>query len=235
MLFLSFSMVLHAAALQKNMGVTPADIESMRLQSKFYSVLDLKRTDSSAEMCSMRKGAVEKAQKIHYETVYFKQLAIAGKRKEAIAYLEKWNGVADVNLTSSSDTATKEFFIEQKRKRVVERQEAEKKKRDEARLKKASSGNMGDPPSKEEEEFFDAFDNLETAEGMSHYTILGVSPNAKEKEIMSAFRQKSRSCHPNSCQVQNSVSSLTFVLYLALYGNIEYASHSVFQLIFPGS
>ena len=228
-------MVLHAAALQKNMGVTSADIESTRLQSKFYSVLDLKRTESSAEM-SMRKGAVEKAQKRHYETVYFKQLAaIAGKRKEAIAYLEKWNGVADVNLSSSSDTATKEFFIEQKRKRVIERQEAEKKKRDEALAKKAFSGNMGDPPSKEEEEFFDAFDNLETAEGMSHYTILGVSPNAKEKEIMSAFRQKSRSCHPNSCQVQNSVSSLTFVLYLAIYGNIEYASHSVFQLIFPGS
>lgn len=76
MLFLSFSMVLHAAALQKNMGVTPADIESMRLQSKFYSVLGLKRTDSSAEMCLERKGAaVEIAQKRHYETVYFKQLA----------------------------------------------------------------------------------------------------------------------------------------------------------------
>ena len=116
MLFLSFSMILHAAALQKSMGVTPADIESMRLQSKFYSVLDLKRRYSSAEICSKRKSAVEKAQKSHYETVHFKQLAaIAGKRKEAIAYLEKWNGVADVNLTSSSDTATKEFFIEQKR------------------------------------------------------------------------------------------------------------------------
>jgi len=81
MLFLSFSMVLlHADSMQKSMGVTPADVESMRLQSKFYSVLDLKRTESSAEMCSMRKGAVEIAQKRHYETVYFEQLAfLAGK------------------------------------------------------------------------------------------------------------------------------------------------------------
>jgi len=64
MLFLSFSMVLlHADSMQKSMGVTPADVESMRRQSKFYSVLDLKRTESSAEMCSMRKGAVEIAQK----------------------------------------------------------------------------------------------------------------------------------------------------------------------------
>jgi len=81
---------------------------------------------------------------------------------------------------------------------VVERQEAEKKKRDEARLKKASSGNMGDPPSKEEDEFFDAFDNLQTADEETHYAILGVSPNAGEQEIMSAFRQKSRSCHPKT-------------------------------------
>ena len=71
MLFLSFSMVLlHADSMQKSMGVTPADVESMRLQSKFYSVLDLKRTESSAEMCLERKGAaVEIAQKRHYETV----------------------------------------------------------------------------------------------------------------------------------------------------------------------
>ena len=71
MLFLSFSMVLlHADSMQKSMGVTPADVESMRLQSKFYSVLDLKRTKSSAEMCLERKGAaVEIAQKRHYETV----------------------------------------------------------------------------------------------------------------------------------------------------------------------
>ena len=55
---------------------------------------------------------------------------------------------------------------------------------------------MGDPPSKEEDEFFDAFDNMETADAdeETHYTILGVSPNAREQEIMSAFRQKSRSC-----------------------------------------
>ena len=99
---------------------------------------------------------------------------------------------------------------------MVERQEVEKKKREEALAKK--SGNMddpwsgGDPPSKEEDEFFDAFDNPQTAEEETHYTILGVSPNAGEKEIWSAFRQKSRSCHPNSCQVQSSVSSLTFFL-----------------------
>jgi len=62
--------LLHADSMQKSMGVTPADVESMRLQSKFYSVLDLKRTESSAEMCLERKGAaVEIAQKRHYETV----------------------------------------------------------------------------------------------------------------------------------------------------------------------
>ena len=86
----------------------------------------------------------------------------------------------------------------------------------EQNLKPNNEINQLESQSKEEEEFFDAFDNLETAEGMSHYTILGVSPNAKEKEIKSAFRQKSRSCHPNSCQVQNSVSSLT-LFYLARY------------------
>lgn len=101
----------------------------------------------------------------------------------------KWNGAADVNLTSSSDTATKEFFIEQKHKRVVERQEAEKKKRDEALAKKAFSGSMGDPPSKEEDEFFDAFDNMETADAdeETHYTILGVSPNAGIKNLVLAI------------------------------------------------
>ena len=104
-------MILHAEALQRNMGITPADIESMKKQSNIYSVLDSKRSDSSTGMCSKRKGKVEKAQKGHYETVRFKQLALAGKRKEAIAYLKKWNGVADVNLTSCSDTATKEFFL----------------------------------------------------------------------------------------------------------------------------
>ena len=59
---MSYSMILHAAALQRNNGVSPADIESMRRQSKVYSVLDSKRSEFSTGMCSQRKVAVEEAQ-----------------------------------------------------------------------------------------------------------------------------------------------------------------------------
>ena len=175
----------------------------MHLQSKLWSYLDAERLKSCAEICNKRKRSVEKAEKMHYETIHYKQCALTGNQMDAIAYLEKWNVVAGVKPMSSA-TATKTVFIEQMLERTMAKhQEGEKKKRFEARLCRET---MGDPPTTEENyQFFDACDNMDppTTVDETHYSVLGVSPTADKREIMSAFRQKSLTCHPD----KNNVSS----------------------------
>ncbi|KAL7553099.1 hypothetical protein ACHAWF_018746 [Thalassiosira exigua] len=196
----SYSMVLHANSLEENLGLVTSDVEKMRLQSRFYSYLDSKRSNAYAEFCKERRNLVEEAERSHYETVDYKQCALQDRRQDALVYLEKWNGVASVTPPS---VATKTSFLAQKCKRMAEIEEVEKNKRAEASSKK-------DPPhlpsddgndSVEDEEFFDASDDMSDfpiANGDdTHYSVLGVSLNADVREIECAYRRATLSCHPD--------------------------------------
>lgn len=170
-------------------------------ESKVYARLDPKRLMQYADTLNERKVAVNKAERLHYEAIDYKQCALNEKRKDAIAYLEKWNGVKSI---TPNLRVTKDFFVAEKLKRIVKQEEAEKSKRSEAKSK-------DDPISHEieEDEFFDASDSLEedevpiVNEDSTHYDILGVPSNASVKEIKKAYRQKGFKYHPD----KNNVST----------------------------
>ena len=198
----SFSMVILASSLGK-LGVTSEDIESMRLQSKLYTSLNSKRSLFYSAKCNQRKDAVKKAETKHYETVHFKQCALAGERRDAIAYLEQWNGISAVTLPSMNQAGTKKSFLEQKRKRIAKRQENEKKKRLEAQLRKVQPPHIEEDASREGEgeEFFECNfdpDVPPAVKDQTHYSVLGVSSDASKDEIERAFRKAAPSCHPDS-------------------------------------
>jgi len=207
----SYSMVLHADTLMEKMGLVYSDIESMRLQSKFYSQLDSKRSNAYATACEDRKKNVVEAERSHYETIDYKHCALNDKRKDALEYLKKWNGVMSVTPCS---VATKASFIAQKRARVAEHQEAERSKRSEARSKETSPSFSDDVPTEtmDEDEVFDCAPTPMMIEDSTHYEVLGVSPSADIREIECAFRRASLRCHPdrnNAPYARDSFNRLT--------------------------
>ena len=200
-LVLYFSMVLNAKSLMKNMGLTSSDVESMRLQSKFYSYLDSERSNAYNAMCNRRKERVKEAERCHYETFDYKQIALDGKRGVAITYLEKWNDVASGATLRS--VATKAAFIKKKRERIAKYQELERSKRCEAKDKKTQPLLTGDEA--EDEDPSTSHDVPASSPMMikdeTYYELLGVSPTAEAREIEQAFRKVSLTCHPDRCSV----------------------------------
>ena len=180
----------------------PSDIESMCRESKVYARLDSKRLAQYTDTLKKRKVAVDKVERLHYETIDYKQCALNNKRKEAIPYLEKMNGVKS---TTPNLVKTKASFVAEKLKRIVKQEEVEKTKRFEAKSKE----DLISQESIEEDEFFDASDNLEedevpiVNEDSTHYDILGVSPTVTVLEINQAYRQESLKYHPD----KNNVST----------------------------
>ena len=216
------SMVLHKKSLLTNLELDPSDIESMCRQSKIYSHLESKRSQQYAETLSQRKAAVEKAEKLHYETIDYKQCALNDERKETIVYLEKWNGLTSI---TPNRVDIKTFLLDEKLKRIAKHQKFERHKRSKAKSKKVEKGI-------EEDEFFDASDNLEEDaptmnEDGTYYGVLGVPPNATLSEIAQAYRQESLKWHPD----RNDVSTLlhktnTLVIITLISHTISMVCHS---------
>ena len=204
----SYSMVLNAESLLTSpLNIDASDISFMRSRSKLYSHLDSKRSEAYATTCDRRGDRVLEAESSHFETIDFKECVFSGNMRKALWYLKKWNGVSDPTSVFSSPDASREKFMKKKTERIAKAQFKEQELRQQAKDAACASACTEKDDKEEEvddeEEYFSATDDTPLAiEDETFYEALGIGLFASRKEVEQAFRNASRSCHPDKCKVR---------------------------------
>ncbi|CAB9511825.1 protein DnaJ [Seminavis robusta] len=186
----SFSMVLHVKDLKGDLGVTRRDVETMQNESKFYSILDERRTSIAQKKLDSVSEKVEHAENLHYRSVAFVKAAREGRREEALDFLFEMNSV--------SGRGRKSFVGNNEKPRFLAEREARLKTHLERQRERRRSAEESAPECKLPQVLL--LEDKDT----SHYGVLGVSHNATKMEISRAFRRLAKIHHPDKSSHENA-------------------------------
>ncbi len=180
--------MLNAEDLSEDFNLKTDDMETMRNTSKFGSFLGPIREKKYNVECAHREKEVKKAEKLHYETLNYREDLLDGSKEQSIAFLYKQHCVQHFASSSHqfvpSNHHTKKAFLNAREKRWKEQEFEERFRRRAAR-----------------DDCERKVLRLESSSGRTFYDLLGVKHAASSKEIQQAFRRMSRKYHPDKCKV----------------------------------
>jgi len=179
------SMVLNVSSLKHDLNLTNEDVESMRAQRRFYTVLEARRKQILAKQMLADSQAVSEAENDHYRTYAFKKALIKGtNRGDVVSFLYEMNGIG-TGRSAFGGSGLKKKFLDMRLKRIHAHLASDRAEREATQklLLEFKTGKADEA----------RFHN----ENATHYEILDVPQHASAKEIATAFRRLAKVFHPD--------------------------------------